>query len=87
MQPLDRIPAKEEKRTGFFWWVRFILFSAIAIFFLGFGVAQMIWTYKINQPIEFLMAFFSSSFIILISGTLLFAFVWKMVLRLKERKK
>jgi hypothetical protein len=70
-----------------FWWARFIFFSAVAIFFLEFGIEEMARAYKLKNPSVFLASFFSSSFIILISGTLLVAFVWKMVLRFRERKR
>lgn len=70
-----------------FWWTRFIFFSAVATFFLVFGIEEMARSYKAKHPSEFLASFFSSSFIILISGTLLVAFAWKMVLRLKALKK
>lgn len=69
-----------------FWWGRFIFFSAVAIFFLEFGIEEMIRAYKLKHPGEFLASFFSASFIILISGTLLVAFIWRMILRLKESK-
>ena len=68
-----------------FWWVRYIFFSALAAFFLEFGVEEMIGAYRIRHPHEFLASFFSSSFIILISGTLLVAFVWRMILRGREK--
>jgi hypothetical protein len=70
-----------------FWWIRFIFFSAVAIFFLEFGIEEMGRAYKVNHPSDFLASFFSSSFIILISGTLLVAFIWKMIHRVRERKK
>jgi hypothetical protein len=35
--------------------------------------------------VEFLASFFSASFIILISGTLLVAFIWRMVRRAKGK--
>lgn len=69
-----------------FWWARFIFFSAVAIFFLEFGIEEMARAYRVKNPSEFLASFFSSSFIILISGTLLVGFIWKMVLRVKEKK-
>ncbi len=75
------------KAREVFWWARFILFSAVAAFFLAFGIEEMARSYKVNHPSEFLASFFSSSFIILISGTLLVAFALKMVLRLKGIKK
>jgi len=70
-----------------FWWARFIFFSAVAIFFLEFGIEEMARAYKLKHPSVFLASFFSSSFIILISATLLVAFVWKMVLRFREKKR
>jgi membrane protein implicated in regulation of membrane protease activity len=70
-----------------FWWIRFIFFSAVAIFFLDFGILEMGRAYKVTHPSDFLASFFSSSFIILISGTLLVAFIWKMVHRVRKRKK
>ena len=69
------------------WWARFIFLSAVAAFFLQFGVNQMALAYRNQNPAEFLISFFSASFIILISGTLLFAFIWRMVMRVRERKK
>ncbi len=69
-----------------FWWVRFIFFSAVAVFFLEFGIEEMVRAYRVNHPSVFLASFFSASFIILISGTLLVAFIWRMVLRVKEKK-
>jgi hypothetical protein len=69
-----------------FWWVRFIIFSGISIFFLEFGIEEMIRAYQVKHPVEFLASFFSSSFIILISGTLLVAFIWRMVSHFKAGK-
>lgn len=68
------------------WWARFIFFSALAAFFLEFGIEEMIRAYQVKHPVEFLASFFSSSFIILISGALLVAFIWRMVLRVRESK-
>jgi len=68
-----------------FWWARFLFFSAVAVFFLEFGVEEMIRAYQTRKPYDFLGSFFEASFIILISGTLLVAFVWRMILRAKEK--
>jgi hypothetical protein len=68
-----------------FWWARFLFFSAVAVFFLEFGVEEMIRAYHTRNPYDFLGSFFAASFIILISGTLLVAFVWRMILRAKEK--
>ncbi len=69
-----------------FWWAKFILLSAVALFFLEFGIEEMIRAYHPKNPAEFLASFFSASFIILISGTLLVGFIWRMVLRIREEK-
>ena len=68
-----------------FWWVRFIFFSAAAVFFLEFGIQEMIRAYRTQNPYDFLGSFFAASFIILISATLLVAFIWRMVLRGREK--
>ena len=65
------------------WWVKFLFFAAVALFFLEFGIEEMIRAYQLNNPHQFLASFFSASFIILISGTLLVAFIWRMVRRAK----
>ena len=67
------------------WWAKFIFFSALALFFLEFGIEEMIRAYQLKNPVEFLASFFSASFIILISGTLLVAFIWRMVRRAKGK--
>jgi hypothetical protein len=68
------------------WWGKFILFSAVALFFLEFGIEEMVRAYLLKNPAEFLASFFSASFIILISGTLLVGFIWRMVLRIRGEK-
>jgi hypothetical protein len=41
--------------------------------------------YRVRNPADFLASFFSASFIILISATLLIAFIWRMIMRGKEK--
>jgi hypothetical protein len=69
------------------WWMRFSFFAAVAGFFLEFGIEEMARAYQLQNPSEFLASFFSASFIILISGTLLVSFIWKMALRWKSGEK
>jgi hypothetical protein len=69
-----------------FWWARFFFFAAVAVFFLEFGIEEMVRAYRTKNPYDFLGTFFAASFIILISGTLLVAFIWRMVLRAREKK-
>ena len=69
------------------WWARSFFFVAVAGFFLEFGIEEMARAYQLQHPGEFLASFFSASFIILISGTLLVGFIWKMVLKWKSGEK
>jgi len=70
--------------TKILWWIRQIILAMAACFFLVFGIQMLIASYRLNDPFTFIMTFFSSSFIILISGTLLFAFIYKMISRRKK---
>ncbi|OGP98212.1 MAG: hypothetical protein A2Z39_05495 [Deltaproteobacteria bacterium RBG_19FT_COMBO_46_9] len=70
--------------TKILWWIRQIILAMAACFFLVFGIQMLIVSYRLNDPFTFIMTFFSSSFIILISGTLLFAFIYKMISRRKK---
>ena len=74
-----------KRKLRMFWWAKFIFFCALAVFFLEFGIEEMIRAYRLKNPVEFLISFFSASFIILISGTLLVAFIWRMVRRAKGK--
>ena len=72
--------------TKILWWIYQIILAMAACFFLVFGIQMLIVSYRLNDPFTFIMTFFSSSFIILISGTLLFAFVYKMISRQKNKQ-
>jgi hypothetical protein len=52
----------------FFLWVRDILIGVLSSFFLIWGITLLISAYHMKNPQEFIMVFFSSNFIILISG-------------------
>jgi hypothetical protein len=62
-----------------FWWLRQIVLISISAFFLYFGIRLLISAYEFNDPFTFLMTFFASNFIILISGTLIIGFVYRMI--------
>jgi len=61
------------------WWVTQIILCFLAIFFIIFGIDLLYVAYQLNEPFSFIMTFFASNLIILISATLLFSFVWKIV--------
>jgi hypothetical protein len=49
------------------WWVKNIVIAFLSLFFLAFGINALITSYGTKNPLEFIMYFFSSSLIILIS--------------------
>jgi predicted membrane protein len=49
------------------WWGKNVLIAFLSIFFLVFGVNALISAYSTKNPLVFIMYFFSSSLIILIS--------------------
>jgi hypothetical protein len=65
--------------SNLFWWLRQIVLISISAFFLYFGIRLLISAYEFNDPFTFLMTFFASNFIILISGTLIIGFVYRMI--------
>ena len=64
---------------GLFWWLRQIVLISVGAFFLYFGIRLLISAYELNDPFTFLMTFFASNFIILISGTLMIGFAYRMI--------
>jgi len=65
--------------SNLFWWLRQIVLISIGAFFLYFGIRLLISAYEFNDPFTFLMTFFASNFIILISGTLIIGFIYRMI--------
>lgn len=45
-----------------------LIMAILSLFFLIFGLTILVGAYHLNNPLEFIMAFFSSSLIILISA-------------------
>ena len=65
--------------SGLFWWIRQIVLTLMGCFFIIFGIQLLIAAYQLKDPFYFVMTFFSSNLIILISATLLVGFVYRMV--------
>jgi hypothetical protein len=65
--------------SNLFWWMRQIILISVSAFFLYFGIRLLISAYELNDPFTFLMTFFASNLIILISGTLIIGFVYRMI--------
>jgi uncharacterized Tic20 family protein len=68
------------------WWISQIILFVVAIFFIIFGIDLLYTAYQLNEPFSFIMTFFASNLIILISATLLFSFVWNVVRYIKRTR-
>lgn len=62
-----------------FWWLRHIVLLGAGMFFLLFGIQLLVLAYRLNDPFNFVMTFFASNLIILISATILAGLVIRMV--------
>lgn len=66
------------------WWVIQVVLALVAIFFILFGIDLLIMAYHITDPFSFIMTFFASNLIILISATLLLIFILNMVKNVRK---
>lgn len=72
---------------GIFWWLRQIFLTVLGCFFLLFGIYLLISAYHLENPHWFIMTFFASNLIILISAALMIGFVLRMIAALKKNDK
>jgi len=72
--------------SGLFWWAWQIVLILLGSFFLYYGVELLISAYGLNDPYTFIMTFFASNFIILISAALIVGFVYRMVAVYRQLK-
>lgn len=63
-----------------------LILSLIAIFFILFGINLLYMAYQILDPFSFVITFFASNLIILISATLLLGFILRIVETLKRER-
>ncbi|MFO8111084.1 MAG: hypothetical protein R6T92_01110 [Desulfosalsimonadaceae bacterium] len=63
----------------YLWWPWQLFLVAAAIFFTVFGFLLLFYAYEYNDPFLFIMIFFSSNLIILISLVMVIAFVLRMI--------
>ncbi|MCD6485934.1 MAG: hypothetical protein J7K35_01200 [Syntrophobacterales bacterium] len=54
--------------NAFFWWIFKLVIGIASLFLFIRGVEVLIGSYTLNNPAEFLMYFFSSSMLILMSA-------------------
>jgi len=58
-----------------FWWFKIIAIGLVSLFFLVYGIETLVGAYSLKSPMDFVMFFFSASFMILVSGVgLIFSF-------------
>jgi hypothetical protein len=65
--------------TGLFWWIWQVVLIIVGSFFLYYGIELLISSYSLKDPFTFLMTFFASNFMILISAALIVGFVFRMI--------
>ena len=78
-----------EEQTGVstYWWIRQIILTLIAGFYLVLGIQLLVSAYRLNDPPTFILTFYASNFMILISATLLVGFSYRMVVTYRRSKK
>ena len=67
-------------------WASHAVLILIALFFILFGINLLYMAYQINDPFSFVMTFFASNFIILISAALLLGFIFMMITSIKKER-
>ena len=82
-------PEENEEQTGVstYWWIRQIILILIAGFYLVFGIQLLVSAYQLNDPGNFILTFYASNFMILISGALLVGFIYRLVAAFRRLKK
>ena len=69
-----------------FWWIRQVILILAGFFFLLFGIHLLVAAYQLKDPSLFIMTFFASNLIILISITLLIGFIYRMIIVYRKFK-
>jgi TRAP-type C4-dicarboxylate transport system permease small subunit len=67
-------------------YVQHLVLALIAVFFILFGINLLYMAYQILDPFSFVMTFFASNLIILISAALLLGFILRIVEGLKRER-
>ena len=63
----------------YLWWPWQLLLLGLSVFFLLFGIMVLVHAYSLKDPFSFVITFFSSNLIILISIVMVIAFVYRIV--------
>jgi len=54
--------------NALFWWGKNLIIGLVSLFFLIRGIDVLIGSYHLDNPLEFIMYFFSSSLLIMVSA-------------------
>ena len=76
---------KPRSQRALFWWTGKIIQGILSVFFLFFGIELCRASYDLTNPFFFLVTFFASNLIILISGAILAGFLNHVYVRLKKK--
>lgn len=68
------------------WWIKQIAVAVISVLFLIKGVHVLVGSYQLNNPFEFIMYFFSSSLLILVSACILLYPIFRIYGRIRGEK-
>lgn len=77
----DQHPDDQQKaiKPGLMWWLKQMLLTGIAFFFVFFGFSLLVGAYQLNDPFSFIMTFFGASLMTLISVVMVMGFVVRMI--------
>ena len=59
--------------------IKFLILIVVSIFFIVLGVQILIYAFNLKEPFSFIMTFFASNLMILISFALLIGFVVRLI--------
>ena len=74
-------------RINKIWWMKQIVLVILGGFYLYFGIHLLIASYQMNNPLAFMLTFFASNLIILISAALLVGFMYRMIVVYRHLKR
>ena len=68
-------------------WIGHVLLLAAGTFFLLFGIYLLLCAYRLEDPFHFVMTFFASNLVILISATLMVGSGIRLFIGIRDRLK
>ena len=68
------------------WMIKQVLLILAGCFFLAFGVSVLIQSYSLEDPFSFVLTFFASNLMILISAVVLLGLIWRLLSVCRQRR-